>query len=156
MAKWRIWNVSEVYETCGISDKEECFTGEKNIHETNYFISNKNNKDLFSQFLDLFHNTQAFPTYSLLPSILLHLPYVWLGKWQHMLWQIYSYTCADCPNIYVCWLASWLLPPEVSIGLDWNGFSFSEMLMRALAITRNSFSQNKGELVILRLYLCQI
>lgn len=44
---------------------------------------------------------QTFPTCSLVPSRLLHLPRIWLGEWQHMLQQIYSSKCADCPNTRV-------------------------------------------------------
>lgn len=114
------------------------------------FISNKNYEDLFSLFTFLYPSWQYLQdcsTFSLVPSLLLCLPRAWLDKQQHMLQQIYSCTCADSPNIHVGLLARWLFPPETSKLLDYKASSFKEMLIRAMAITRNSFIQNEKELL---------
>lgn len=99
----------------------------------------KTMKACFHLSLTLLAILAGFSTCSLLPSLLVCLPRTWLDKQQHMLQQIYSCTCADCPNIHVCFLARWLFSPETSKLLDHKASAFKEMLIRAITITRNSF-----------------
>lgn len=129
------------YTISDIYGKGKSFSGDKKkSYKLSISLATKSCKLLFISPWFSSQYSQVFPTHFFLPSLLMHLPHVCLGKRKHMLWQIYSCSCADCPSIRVCWLASWLLHSEVNIGLDCNGFSFQGMLMKAFAITRRFFS----------------